>query len=55
MFGAMLMVFGTVGAIVSGLIVGVLLHVYAVFRGFLYEALDGSTHRQRMYRARFGG
>jgi hypothetical protein len=54
-FGAVLSIFGTLGAIVSALVVGVLIHVYAVFRGFLYEALDGSTHRQRMYRARLGG
>ena len=32
------------------LALGALLHVVMVFRGFLYEALDGSTHRQRMYR-----
>lgn len=31
---------------------GALLHVVAVFRGFLYETLDGSTHRQRMFRFR---
>lgn len=54
-FGAVLTIFGTLGAIVSGLVIGVLVHIYAVFRGFLYEALDGSTHRQRMYRARLGG
>lgn len=46
--------FGTLGAIGSGLLLGVLIHVYAVFRGFLYEALDGSTHRQRMFRLRNG-
>ncbi len=44
--------FGALGAIGSGLLLGVLLHIYAVFRGFLYEALDGSTHRQRMFRFR---
>ncbi len=32
------------------LLLGALLHVVMVFRGFLFEALDGSTHRQRMYR-----
>ncbi|MER2566950.1 MAG: hypothetical protein ABTQ32_39860 [Myxococcaceae bacterium] len=46
--------FGALGAIGSGLLLGVLLHIYAVFRGFLYEALDGSTHRQRMFRFRNG-
>ncbi|MBL8936135.1 MAG: hypothetical protein JNM69_16375 [Archangium sp.] len=43
---------GTLGAIGSGLLLGIFLHIYAVFRGFLYEALDGSTHRQRMFRFR---
>ena len=43
---------GTLGAIGSGLLLGIFLHVYAVFRGFLFEALDGSTHRQRMFRFR---
>lgn len=43
---------GALGAIGSGLLLGVFLHIYAVFRGFLYEALDGSTHRQRMFRFR---
>lgn len=33
-------------------LLGVLLHVVVVFRGFLFEMLDGSTHRQRMYRMR---
>jgi hypothetical protein len=31
---------------------GALLHGVMVFRGFLFEALDGTTHRQRMYRYR---
>ena len=30
-------------------------HVVAVFRGHLFRELDGSTHRQRMYRFRTGG
>lgn len=29
---------------------GALLHLIMVFRGFLFETLDGSTHRQRMFR-----
>ncbi len=33
-------------------LLGALLHVVVVFRGFLFEMLDGSTHRQRMYRLR---
>lgn len=31
---------------------GALLHVVVVFRGFLFQMLDGSTHRQRMFRFR---
>ncbi len=38
------------GALGLALIGGVLLHLVAVFRGFLYELLDGSTHRQRMFK-----
>lgn len=53
-FGGLLAVFGLAGAVISGLVAGALLHVYMVFRGFLYEALDGSTHRQRMFRFRNG-
>ncbi len=37
------------------LALGALFHVFMVFRGHLFEALDGSSHRQRMYRSRFGG
>jgi hypothetical protein len=33
-------------------LVGALLHVVMVYRGFLFQALDGSTHRQRMFRHR---
>ncbi|MCU0699538.1 MAG: hypothetical protein MUC96_23775 [Myxococcaceae bacterium] len=38
----------------GALVAGILLHVAMVFRGFLFEALDGSTHRQRMFRFRNG-
>jgi hypothetical protein len=31
---------------------GALLHVVMVYRGFLFQTLDGSTHRQRMFRFR---
>ncbi|MHB8878384.1 MAG: hypothetical protein ACYC8T_32210 [Myxococcaceae bacterium] len=31
---------------------GALLHVFMVFRGHLFKALDGTSHRQRMYRQR---
>lgn len=43
------------GLTVLGLVTGVFAHVFFVFRGFLYEALDGSTHRQRMFRFTNGG
>lgn len=48
--GLLLMVPGGVWTI--AVVGGVLLHVVMVFRGFLYTALDGSTHRQRMYKFR---
>ncbi len=35
-------------------VLGALLHVVVVFRGFLFQALDGSTHRQRMFKNRNG-
>ena len=38
------------GVIGFGVIGGVLLHVVMVFRGFLFQLLDGSTHRQRMFK-----
>lgn len=34
---------------------GALLHVLMVFRGHLFRVLDGSTHRQRMFRYRTAG
>lgn len=43
---------GGLGVIVALLGAGALFHVLMVFRGFLFEALDGSTHRQRMFRYR---
>lgn len=46
---------GPLGALVAVVASGALFHVVMVFRGFLFEALDGSTHRQRMYRYRTGG
>lgn len=33
-------------------LLGALLHVVMVYRGFLFQVLDGSTHRQRMFRFR---
>jgi hypothetical protein len=36
--------------IVLALVGGALFHVLMVFRGHLFQALDGSTHRQRMFK-----
>lgn len=38
------------GTLTFSVIAGALLHVMMVFRGFLFEVLDGSTHRQRMFK-----
>ncbi len=38
--------------IVGELLVGAALHVVMVFRGNLFRALDGSSHRQRMFTRR---
>jgi hypothetical protein len=35
---------------VIGVVIGALFHLIMVFRGFLFEALDSTSHRQRMYR-----
>ena len=40
--------------LVAELVLGALLHVAMVFRGHLYVALDGTSHRQRMFRYRTG-
>ncbi len=40
------------GLLSSAVLLGALFHVAMVFRGTLYVALDGSTHRQRMFRYR---
>jgi hypothetical protein len=37
----------------SGIVGGIIGHVLMVFRGQLFQELDGSTHRQRMFR--YGG
>lgn len=39
-------------AVTIPLVLGALLHLVMVFRGFLFQTLDGSTHRQRMFRFR---
>ncbi len=36
--------------IVAALVGGALFHLVMVFRGHLFQALDGSTHRQRMFK-----
>ena len=41
-----------VPAITVPVLAGALLHVVMVYRGFLFQSLDGSTHRQRMFRFR---
>ena len=44
--------FGDYGGVVVSVILGGLLHLVMVFRGHLFAALDGSSHRQRMFRYR---
>lgn len=43
---------GTAGLVLWSLIFGSVLHAVMVFRGHLFAALDGSSHRQRMFRYR---
>jgi hypothetical protein len=43
---------GYVGVVLGSILLGGLLHVVMVFRGHLFVALDGSSHRQRMFRYR---
>lgn len=42
------------GGILGGVISGALLHVGMVFRGHLFSALQGTSHRQRMFKYRNG-
>ena len=37
-------------ALTIPVLLGALLHVVMVFRGFLFQSLEGSTHRQRMFK-----
>ena len=46
---------GSLGSIIEAVIEGALVHLAMVFRGFLFAALDGTSHRQRMYRYRSTG
>lgn len=39
-------------ALVAEVLTGALLHVFMVFRGALFRALDGTSHRQRMFAQR---
>lgn len=44
---------GLLGVVLLPLVLGFVLHVGMIFRGHLYKALSGSSHRQRMFR--YGG
>ena len=48
----LLMQVGTAGVVLWSIFFGSLLHLVMVFRGHLFAALDGSSHRQRMFRYR---
>jgi hypothetical protein len=39
---------------VGEIVAGALLHIVSVFRGYLFIALDGSSHRRRMFQQRMG-
>jgi hypothetical protein len=43
---------GTLGLVVWSIVFGGLFHLVMVFRGHLFVELDGSSHRQRMFRYR---
>lgn len=43
---------GMAGLVLWSIVFGSLLHLVMVFRGHLFAALDGSSHRQRMFRYR---
>lgn len=42
-------------SVAAALLSGALFHLVMVFRGHLFQELDGSTHRQRMFRYRNAG
>jgi hypothetical protein len=46
---------GLLGSAITAVVEGALLHLVMVFRGHLFTALDGTSHRQRMYRWRSTG
>jgi hypothetical protein len=43
---------GSLGLVATAVAKGAVFHLGMVFRGHLYAALDGSTHRQRMFKYR---
>lgn len=45
-------VWGMAGAVASAVVGGAVLHFVMVFRGQLFQQLQGSSHRQRMFRYR---
>jgi hypothetical protein len=47
-----LSLFGTLGFLITALATGAVMHFGMLFRGFLFQALDGTTHRQRMFKYR---
>jgi hypothetical protein len=50
--GLLIFQLGTVGLVVWSILFGGLFHLVMVFRGHLFVELDGSSHRQRMFRYR---
>jgi hypothetical protein len=44
--------FGLLGLLLNAVVKGAIFHLAMVFRGYLFAALDGSTHRQRMFKYR---
>lgn len=40
---------------IGSILVGAALHLAMLFRGHLFVALDGTSHRQRMFRQRYNG
>ena len=52
---APLAMLGTLGDFITPVLEGAVLHLVMVFRGHLFAALDGTSHRQRMYRYRSSG
>jgi hypothetical protein len=49
---AFLFVDGFGALVVVSILLGALFHLVMVFRGYLFDVLDGSSHRQRMFRYR---